>query len=95
MDVSKNRGKTPKMDGENKGSNPMNKWMIWGVPLFLETPIYVFFVSVVYIHICRYMYIILKYCILKNRCVAIFLSMSMFNVLLCFYKFQKIAFKQL
>ncbi len=22
--------KPPKMDGENKGSNPMNKWMIWG-----------------------------------------------------------------
>ena len=35
-------GKPPKMDGENNGSNPMNKWMIWGgggVPIFLETPI--------------------------------------------------------
>ena len=27
---------TFKMDGEKNGSNPMNKWMIWGVfPLFL------------------------------------------------------------
>ena len=27
------------MDGENNGSNPINKWMIWGeTPLFLETP---------------------------------------------------------
>ena len=36
MDVSKNNG-TPKMDGENNGSNPMNKWRIWGVknPYFL------------------------------------------------------------
>ena len=40
MGVSKNRGKLPKMHGENNGSNPMNKWMIWGVfPFFLETPI--------------------------------------------------------
>ena len=33
MGVSKNRGKTPKMDGENNGSKPyeqMDKWMIWG-----------------------------------------------------------------
>ena len=29
MGVSKNNG-TPKMDGENNGQNPMNKWMIWG-----------------------------------------------------------------
>ena len=28
LGVSKNRGKIPKMDGENNGSNPMNKWMI-------------------------------------------------------------------
>ena len=26
----KDRGKTPKMDGENFMENPMNKWMIWG-----------------------------------------------------------------
>ena len=41
MGVSKNRGiLPPKMDGENNGLNPMNKWMIWGVfPLFLETSI--------------------------------------------------------
>ena len=25
----------PKMDGENNGSNPMNKWMIWGFYFFL------------------------------------------------------------
>ena len=32
---TKNRGKTPKMDGENfMVPNPMNKWMIWG-----ETPL--------------------------------------------------------
>ena len=37
MDVSKNRG-TPKWMVK-KMENPMNKWMIWGVPLFLETPI--------------------------------------------------------
>ncbi len=39
-DVSKNRGKTPKMDGENNGKpeNPMNKWMIWGFsPIFGNT----------------------------------------------------------
>ena len=36
MGVSKNRGMV-KMDGENHGSNPMNKGMIWGVfHLFLE-----------------------------------------------------------
>ena len=42
MDVSKNRGKTTKMDGENKGfimENPIKHGMIFGVPLFLETPI--------------------------------------------------------
>ena len=32
MDVSKNRGKTPKMDDENNGKP-------WGFPIFLETPI--------------------------------------------------------
>ncbi len=38
LDVSKNRGiLPPKMDGENNGSKPMNKWMIWGeiFPIFL------------------------------------------------------------
>ena len=29
MDVSKNRGKTPKMDGENNGK-PYSNRMIWG-----------------------------------------------------------------
>ncbi len=28
--VSKNRSFPPKIDCENKGENPMNKWMIWG-----------------------------------------------------------------
>ena len=38
MGVSKNRGVSPKMDGENNGK-PLLKWMIWGEnPLFLETP---------------------------------------------------------
>ncbi len=30
MGVSKNRGKTPKMDGLFHGSNPIFQWMIWG-----------------------------------------------------------------
>ena len=34
MDVSKNRGKPPKWMVKIM-ENPMNKWMIWGVPLFL------------------------------------------------------------
>jgi len=39
MGVSKNRGKTPKMDGENNGK-PLLKWMIWGEkPQFSETSI--------------------------------------------------------
>ena len=39
MGVSKNRGKTPKMDGVQW--NTLLKLMIWGeTPLFLETPIY-------------------------------------------------------
>ena len=40
MGVSKNSGKTPKMDGENNGK----PWKMddLGVPLFLETPIWVF-----------------------------------------------------
>ena len=38
MGVSKNRG-TPKWMVDFM-ENPMNKRMIWGVPLFLETPIY-------------------------------------------------------
>ena len=37
--VSKNRGKTPKMDGENNGK-PVIKMDDLGVPLFLETPIH-------------------------------------------------------
>ena len=40
MEVSKNRGKTPKMDGENNGK-PYEQMDDLGVPLFLETPIYV------------------------------------------------------
>ena len=43
MGVSKNRGKNPKMDGENNG-NPYLRWMIWREnPLFSETFIYVIF----------------------------------------------------
>ena len=38
MDVSKNRGKTPKMNGENNGK-PYEQMDDLGVPLFLETPI--------------------------------------------------------
>ena len=39
MDVSENRGVSPKMDDENNGK-PYQKWMIWGEnPLFSETPI--------------------------------------------------------
>jgi len=41
MGVSKNRGKHPKMDGENNEKNPINPWMIWGEnPLFSETSKY-------------------------------------------------------
>ena len=32
---------TPILDGENNGK-PLLKWMIWGVPLFSETPILYF-----------------------------------------------------
>ena len=39
MGVSKNRGKTPKMDGENNGK-PYEQMDDLGVPLFLETPIW-------------------------------------------------------
>ncbi len=40
MDVSKTRGKKPKWIVYN-GSNPMNKWMIWGVShIFGSTPTY-------------------------------------------------------
>ena len=39
MGVSKNRGKTPKMDGLNNGSKPYEQMDDLGVPLFLETPI--------------------------------------------------------
>ena len=42
MDVSKNRGFSPKMDGENNGK-PYEQMDDLRVPLFLETPIYVFF----------------------------------------------------
>ena len=39
MGVSKNRGVSPKMDGENNGKTLL-KWMIWGEnPLFSETSI--------------------------------------------------------
>ena len=38
LDVSKNRGKTPKMDGENNGK-PYEQMDDLGVALFLETPI--------------------------------------------------------
>ena len=38
MAVSKKLGLYSKMDGENNGKNPMNKWMIWGEkpPIFEE-----------------------------------------------------------
>ena len=42
MGVSKSRGKTPKMDGENdeKPMKTLLKWMIWGVShIFGSTPI--------------------------------------------------------
>ena len=39
MDVSQNRGNTPKMDGENN-EKPYEQMDDLGVPLFLETPIY-------------------------------------------------------
>ena len=38
--VSKNKGKKPKMDGENNG-NPYEQMDDLGVRLFLETPIHV------------------------------------------------------
>ena len=41
--LRKNRGKTPKMDGENFMENPI-KMDDLGVPLFLETPIYHMFI---------------------------------------------------
>ena len=37
MDVSKNRGKNPKMDGETNGK-PNLKWMIWGYHYFWKHP---------------------------------------------------------
>ena len=37
VDVSKNRGKTPKMDGENNGK-PLLEWMIWGYHYFWKHP---------------------------------------------------------
>ena len=43
MDVSKNRGKTCKMDGLNNGSKPYEQMDDLGVcPLCLETPIYIY-----------------------------------------------------
>ena len=38
MDVSKNKGKTPKTDGENNGKPIKMDDLV--VPLFLETPMY-------------------------------------------------------
>ena len=43
MGVSKNRGKTPKTDGENNGK-PYEQMDDLGVPLFLETPKWTFIV---------------------------------------------------
>ena len=36
--VSKNRGKTPKMDGENNGSKPYEEMDDLGVPVYLGIP---------------------------------------------------------
>ena len=47
VDVSKNRGKIPKMDGENNGKPYVQKDDM-GVPLFLETPMLILGV------LCRY-----------------------------------------
>ncbi len=42
MDVSKNRGNPPKMNGENNGKNPLNMGWFGGFPIiFGLTPIYV------------------------------------------------------
>ena len=41
MDVSKHRGKTPKMDGENDGKPYEQMDDLW-VPIFWETPIYIY-----------------------------------------------------
>ena len=38
MDVSKNRGKTPKMDGENNGKPYEQMDDLGGFPIFLLTP---------------------------------------------------------
>ena len=44
MDVSKNRGKTPKMDGAVKiMENPIKMDDLGGPPLFLETPTSIIF----------------------------------------------------
>ena len=40
MGVSKNRGKTPKMDGENHGKPYEQMDDLGGPPLFWETPVY-------------------------------------------------------
>ncbi len=39
LDVSKNRGKNPKMDGENNGKPHEQMDDLGGFPLFLETAI--------------------------------------------------------
>ena len=38
LGVAKNRGFSPKMDGENHGK-PLLKWMIWGYPYFQKHPL--------------------------------------------------------
>ncbi len=40
LGVSKNRGNTPKMDGENNGKPYEQMDDLGGKPLFLETPIF-------------------------------------------------------
>ena len=40
LNVSKNRGKTPKMDGENNGKSYVQMDDLGVFPLFLETPIH-------------------------------------------------------
>ena len=55
MGVSKNNG-IPKWMVKIR-ENPMNKWMILGVPLFLETPIYFEgFLFVYFLSTTRYLY---------------------------------------
>ena len=42
MGVSKNRGKTPQMDGENNGKPYEQMDDLGGFPIFLETPTFLF-----------------------------------------------------